>query len=322
MVYAPVVIATLNRYEHFKRCIESLEKNAWAKYTEVYISVDFPPEDKYVEGRKHIIEYLKSRTFLFKETNVFYQTENMGAAKNSIFVKEKAYEKYDRLIIAEDDNEFSPNFLEFVDKALEFGESDKKILYVCGFSDTIKKPKDMQGTAFVQRASCAWGRGVYREKEIQLLNILSKQWIDDIIADVGMMIRIFRKSRMVFYNFFGHYVIRSNPAFFYEDGTPKSVDIIAHVYMIVNDMYSIMPTISTVRNWGHDGTGQNCGKWEDISADKQEFDTKDSFDFKLETDERINRIIGYRWCRYKKDSTWVVWKALFYYFYLHYTHKI
>ncbi len=36
MVYAPIIIPTLNRYEHLKRCVKSLQQNGWAKYTELY----------------------------------------------------------------------------------------------------------------------------------------------------------------------------------------------------------------------------------------------------------------------------------------------
>ena len=30
------------RYEHFVRCIESLKRNTWAKYTDVYVALDYP----------------------------------------------------------------------------------------------------------------------------------------------------------------------------------------------------------------------------------------------------------------------------------------
>lgn len=33
--YAPILIPTLCRYEHFVRCIESLKKNDWAKFTDI-----------------------------------------------------------------------------------------------------------------------------------------------------------------------------------------------------------------------------------------------------------------------------------------------
>ena len=58
MVYAPIIIVTLNRYEHLKRCIESLQKNGWAKYTELYISVDYPADESHWEGYGKVRERL------------------------------------------------------------------------------------------------------------------------------------------------------------------------------------------------------------------------------------------------------------------------
>ena len=62
--YSPVIIPTLNRYEHFKRCLESLEQCTGATYTDVYIGLDYPPADKYIDGWRKIDEYLQ-----FKETH-------------------------------------------------------------------------------------------------------------------------------------------------------------------------------------------------------------------------------------------------------------
>ena len=45
MIYAPVLIPTLCRADHFIRCLESLKKNTWAKYTEVYVAVDYPAKE-------------------------------------------------------------------------------------------------------------------------------------------------------------------------------------------------------------------------------------------------------------------------------------
>ena len=75
---APVVIPTLNRYTHLRRCVESLEDNTWAEYTDVFISVDFPPEEKYEEGHKKVVEYLKKKenNNSFKSLNLYFQKTN------------------------------------------------------------------------------------------------------------------------------------------------------------------------------------------------------------------------------------------------------
>ena len=45
MIYAPILIPTLCRSKHFIRCIESLKKNGWAMYTDVYVALDYPSKE-------------------------------------------------------------------------------------------------------------------------------------------------------------------------------------------------------------------------------------------------------------------------------------
>ena len=59
LICAPVIIPTLNRAEHFVRCIESLKKCKYAERTEIFISVDFPFLKRHEEGYDKIKKYLK-----------------------------------------------------------------------------------------------------------------------------------------------------------------------------------------------------------------------------------------------------------------------
>lgn len=59
--YAPVIIPTLCRDVHFKRCLESLEKCTAAEYTDVYVGLDYPAIEKHVEGWKKIDGYLNPK---------------------------------------------------------------------------------------------------------------------------------------------------------------------------------------------------------------------------------------------------------------------
>ncbi len=321
MVYAPVIICTLNRYEHFKRCIESLENNPWAKYTEIFISVDYPPEEKYVEGHDKIVDYLNSRKFKFKEVHLYVQEENLGTLPNYLFLQETVFEQYDRLISLEDDIEVSPNYLEFMDKSLEYGKSDEKVFCVCGFSDLIKKPATMNGTAF--KLCCyQWGVGIYKEKWLQMEESLTREWINSIVLDKRRMFKLFCESPQTFYFFLVGYIINKDKVFFMDEERVNPIDITILIYMIMNNMYSILPTKSKVRNWGYDGTGQNCGLNENMLPQKQELDMEQEFEFRLETDKKKIKILERRNRKAGWESNWVLWKSLLYYFYLYFRHRL
>lgn len=48
--FSPVLICTLNRYVHFKRCIESLSACTYADKTDLFIGLDYPLKDEHWEG--------------------------------------------------------------------------------------------------------------------------------------------------------------------------------------------------------------------------------------------------------------------------------
>ena len=75
MCFAPIMIPTLNRDEHLRRCINSLKKNSLAAETDIYISVDFPPNEKYQEGYDRVRKFLKEE-FTTGFRNIFVYTRN------------------------------------------------------------------------------------------------------------------------------------------------------------------------------------------------------------------------------------------------------
>ena len=84
-VFAPVIIPTLCRYEHFKQCIESLSKCTLANQTEVYVGLDYPAKDEHWDGYKKIKSYLASVGNIgFKNLTVIERGRNygLGAAGN------------------------------------------------------------------------------------------------------------------------------------------------------------------------------------------------------------------------------------------------
>ena len=84
---APVLIPTLCRYEHFKECIESLKKNSYAQYTDIFIALDYPLKDAHKSGYEKICEYLKNDFSEFKSFNVEKRKYNYGCTKNSLVRK-------------------------------------------------------------------------------------------------------------------------------------------------------------------------------------------------------------------------------------------
>ena len=130
--YAPVFIPTLCRYEHFKRCVDSLSRCIGAKHTILIIGLDYPLKEIHWDGYHKIKEYIPSIS-VFKEVIVLERTENYGSKKNGDEAFKYIYERYDRMILTEDDNEFSPNFLEYINKGLVQYKNNPNVFAICGY---------------------------------------------------------------------------------------------------------------------------------------------------------------------------------------------
>lgn len=83
--YAPVIIVTLDRVEHFKRCLESLEECTGAENTDVYVALDYPPSEKYIAGWEKNNVYIseKETNHHFKSFHVLRRERNYGICKKN-----------------------------------------------------------------------------------------------------------------------------------------------------------------------------------------------------------------------------------------------
>ncbi len=308
MVYAPVIILTLNRYEHLKRCLESLSSNTWAEMTEVYISVDYPTKEEWVDGYNKIIKYLNEKKWNFKKVNIYIQETNLGAPENCKFLREKAFEKYDRVIMMEDDIETSPNFLEYMNQCLEYGEKDEKCHCVCSWSRNLKLKEDAPYTIYKGVNFCGWGVGIWKNKYKKMENEISFSWLDSVTDSVFKMSKLYQKKYHLFYLFFNDYVLRYNPVFQYKNGDIRPCDMIQSTYMIMNDLYAIYPVVSKCRNHGFDGTGLTSQKRKDMKPDVQVWDEGTKFEIVVPKTDKISKKINKRM---QKEGEWYDKKAVF-----------
>lgn len=244
--YAPIIIPTLNRYEHFVRCFESLENCTGANKTELYIGLDYPPAEKYIDGWRRIKEYLSQKEINngFKNIIVLARTENFGAVKNIEELQSYISKRYDRFIFTEDDNEFAPNFLDYINKGLEKFKDSSDIYAICGYN----YPIDMNGYGnfyYFSREYSAWGCGYWTEKNNKVKEIIRKEgYLADFIRQEPISTFIRNNFRLL------PFVRYINEGYL--------GDVYITTYLQTHGYRCVFPTVSLVRNWGHDGTGVNC----------------------------------------------------------------
>lgn len=181
--YAPVIIPTLNRFEHFKRCLESLERCKDAEYTDVFIGLDYPPSDKYAEGWEKINVYLKEKESSngFSHLYVIRHEKNIGAIRNFAELRKSVFD-YGFFIFTEDDNEFSPCFLSYMNQNLRLYKDDKTIFRVCGYLPLTCDFKT-DYTQFKANRHVAWGIGEWVDKYKDFSNCLESKGLIKLVQD-------------------------------------------------------------------------------------------------------------------------------------------
>ena len=249
---APVIITTLNRYEHFKVCLESLEKCTWAEYTDIYVALDFPPSEKYKIGWEKISKFLDYK----KENNIFhnlyvikreynYGIGHINSNGNSLIHEIK--NKYDRYILSEDDNIFSPNFLVYLNKGLEKFKDDDRICCVCGYNYPMEFPDNYKNNYYITKHGSPWGYGTWFSRQKDFDRYYDLNYLKNLLKDEES----FKKLKKYRPSAIGSILNMIKNDDIYGD-TAKGC------YIILEDKYWICPVISKVKNIGDDGSGAHA----------------------------------------------------------------
>lgn len=313
MIYAPVCIPTLNRYEHLRKCLESLSCCMGADQTEVYVALDYPPLDKwdkYAPGWEKNKEFLHSCGDMgFKKLHLIERMENYGTWKsgdkgNSKHLGMAIREKYDRYIFTEDDNVFSPNFLDCMNKGLEMFYDDERTVSICGYRHFYPIKYD-NNTYFRQSVDYnAWGIGCWTHK-VKNKPKLDYHWFRKHLS-LKNCIRVYKTNGR------GKLLTFLNACQRKWDG--QVIDQYQSVYLTLTNKNQIMPTISLVRNIGLDESGASFGKIDDelhAQFDNAPVSSEQTFEFigtGYEYFEENQRI--YRDGNFLTLSNWLFFKSL------------
>lgn len=312
MIYAPIIIPTCNRIEHLKRCIHSLQNNEWAKYTDLYISLDYPPNDSYIGGYQKVKNYLKEDIKCFKSVNISYQESNLGPKDNFIYLTELIQKKYDRWIFSEDDNEFSPNFIEFIDKGLMLFQDDDRVLAVCGTKD-INWPG--RGTSYRSSYFQPYGYGIWRYKYQAFRKGKEEFLLSADNQKIFSICKLFYTNHYLFKVYVDEILCNNKKLFWENTNKLNPIDGVIQLYIYYTDMCCIFPTVQKSRTWGNDGSGFTMSANNNINPERDfPLDREYHFEYKgceAVVDRKISVIMNKQ---YRLSSLTKILKAWIKYF--------
>ena len=184
---APICLFTYNRLNETKQTVEALKKNPLAKDSDLFIFSDGSKSNETSEKVKKVRYYLKSVQG-FKSVNLFTSDSNKGLAKSIIEGVSEIFENSETVIVLEDDIETHPNFLTFMNEALDFYKNDMKTQSVNGYSLAINAHSDV----YFQKRTFSWGWATW--KEYWSSEIFDRELIGEYIDSNAKSLSLFKES--------------------------------------------------------------------------------------------------------------------------------
>ncbi len=237
---APISISTYNRYEHLQKTVEALQQNFLASDSVLYIFSDAPKSGDEKDVAK-VRKYMDSISG-FQEVVIIKQETN-NYAKNMKESSSIPLARFGKVIRMEDDIVTSPHFLTYMNNALELYKDEKSIFAVLGYTPDIDEMNKLESDIYLSKIFSAWGFGLWDDRGFldarEKLDYYSemkkkKELVKEINQNNPNMMNMLQ-------------LIESKKA------NPGDYKISA--YILLNNLFTIAPKRSLIKNIGNDGSG-------------------------------------------------------------------
>ena len=162
MNFAPIILFVYNRPWHTQQTIEALLKNIEASKSELYVYADGL---KSTATEKQSVAFRTTREYIhtisgFKSITIVESEQNKGLGNSIINGVTKTLEKYDSVIVLEDDIVVSPHFLRFMNESLCRYQNEEQVICINGYN-LISESKVKEASFFIRGGDC-WGWATWK----------------------------------------------------------------------------------------------------------------------------------------------------------------
>jgi hypothetical protein len=160
---APIALFVYSRPKETQELINSLKNNRLAEDSSLFIFSDAPKNDEHAQLVSETRDLIKNISG-FKSVEIFEATQNKGLARSVIDGVTQVIDEYGKIIVLEDDDLLSSDFLEYMNEALETYEDDASIWSVTAYSPPIQIDPEYKHDVYLSHRGCSWGWGTWKEK--------------------------------------------------------------------------------------------------------------------------------------------------------------
>ena len=161
--FAPICLFTYNRLYETRKTLKALQKNYLAPKSDLIIFSDGPKNERDADKIQSVRNYLNALTG-FKSIQLHTSEHNVGLANTIISGVSQVVEEYGKIIVLEDDLVTSPNFLDFLNQALDFYSNAQKIHSISGYTLSLPHLKVYNKDYYLSYRASSWGWGTWLDR--------------------------------------------------------------------------------------------------------------------------------------------------------------
>lgn len=156
----PICLFTYNRLYETRQTVEALKQNFLASESELYVFSDGSKNDQEKSKVDAVRQYLQTISG-FKSVQIIESAVNKGLANSIINGVSQIVQQSGNVIVLEDDLITTPNFLNFMNQALDFYRDDQNIQSISGYSLFLK---DKSADVYFQTRPGSWGWATWNDR--------------------------------------------------------------------------------------------------------------------------------------------------------------
>lgn len=259
------LLFTYNRSKHTKQVLDALKQNTVLPQ-KLFLFQDGMKQVEDISEWEKVNVLIHNVDWCDKE--IVVSEHNKGLAESIVSGINYVFEKYDAVIVLEDDCVPAPNFVRFMEQCFEKYENEKKVYSVSGYSWPIELEAVAGSDIYFCGRISSWGWGTWKdrwsvfEKDYELVKKMKQEVTSS--RDLAMWGQDLEE------------MLLGNVR-----GTCDSWAVFWALNVIARQGLCINPYRSLIRNIGLDGSGVHCGETDDFDIEldislKERFDLTDN----------------------------------------------
>ncbi len=161
---APILLFTYKRLDTLRQTVAALEKNDMAASSDLFIFSDAAKKEEDEAVVIRVRAYLKTITG-FRSIQIIEREKNLGLARSIISGTSWVLSTHGRVIVLEDDLITTPNFLAFMNAALERYKAETSVFSISGYSFNLKSSRlQYDKDAYFLNRGWSWGWATWKDR--------------------------------------------------------------------------------------------------------------------------------------------------------------